>query len=333
MRQGHGCTTRKHFCWIMLPTRSSIIAFASLAVLLILRHTLQAGNADFSTQDTKLNVNLQECRPETWQSEAPDVITQEWMVQRKERLRKIGFPWDLAPKGNKTLYVLFMGLEGSGHHKVQAEINSLNLSNVKVNAFTPIIHGWGSNGTNKPTFTSADEMEAAIRTLPWFKNPSIRVVMDGQNSCPSGGPRIIQKCPDPLMFLEMERRGLLELKIIYLARSFTESIISALHRRHTRDLDLQLRVEDISASYLWTQLQTLSCDKTVIHPFSATLSQSGIFSFISSPANRPSHPYNLDKMIVCQNRSITGDECFQYVKQRIVGFAKVHRVKWPWLPV
>ena len=95
------------------------------------------------------------------------------------------------------------------------------------------------------SLTTVDDLESTILNQTWFTPNQMGVYIDGQNSCPAGkgGPlRLPQRVPDPWLWMAMEDREI-DVRFVFLSRSFDACVFSALRRGHTRDVEMQLRVE------------------------------------------------------------------------------------------
>jgi hypothetical protein len=242
---------------------------------------------------------------------------------------------------SRPLYILLLGLEGSGHHMTHQALHNFTDS---TQIYTPGLYNW-DNKTAPYTFTEAEDLERALLEQNWFEPNTPSIYLDGQNSCPSGGAGLVRspyRCPDPFLWLQLEAQGLLDVKFIFLGRDFGDCVFSALRRKFTTSAGMQLRLEEFSASYLTSALHALPCSHTYLLPYTNAFSHSrSLMDFLemNGTANfkefeARTTPPSLGrkwKSICPWGRD--EEECTVEVREEIEEFERVHRGQWDWLNI
>jgi len=239
---------------------------------------------------------------------------------------------------SRPLYIVLLGLEGSGHHMTHEALESFADSAL---IYTPDIYNW-DNLTAPYTFTTAAELERRLLEQDWFNPNTPSVVLDGQNSCPGGSNGEIRspyRCPDPFLWLELENQGLLDIRFVFLSRPFGDCVLSALRRNFTKSVDMQLRLEEFSASYLTSALHALPCSHTYILPYASAadhatslmgfLELEGRANFNAVIKTASGASWNAWNLLCPWAR--TEQECIEEVVERVRNFERGHGVQWDWL--
>ncbi|KAL4515846.1 hypothetical protein Ndes2526A_g00550 [Nannochloris sp. 'desiccata'] len=259
----------------------------------------------------------------------------QWLKRCTDELLTDGWqPRNLS----RPLYILLLGLEGSGHHMTHQALDDYTNSTQR---YTPEVYNW-DNETAPYTFTTASELKASLLKQDWFHPNTRSVVLDGQNSCPSGSNGVIRspyRCPDPFLWLELENQGLLDIRFVFLSRPFGDSVFSALRRKFTQSVDMQLRLEEFSASYLTSALHALPCSHTYILPYATAKDHSrslmkflelkgrANFRELSKTSGSPLGEAWVD---LCPFAD-TEQECTEQVLEKINNFERSHGLQWDWL--
>lgn len=258
-----------------------------------------------------------------------------WLTRCTDELLTEGWhPRNLS----RPLYILLLGLEGSGHHMTHQALDNYTDSTQRYN---PEIYNW-DNESAPYTFTTSAELKRRLLEQDWFTPNTPSVVLDGQNSCPSGSNGDIRspyRCPDPFLWLELESQGLLDIKFVFLSRPFKDSVFSALRRNFTKSVDMQLRLEEFSASYLTSALHALPCSHTYILPFSNAIDHSSsLMDFLQLEGRAHFNKRSTSHGSVLGNAwenlcpvACTEQECTEEVLEKINTFERTHGAQWDWL--
>eukprot|EP00963_Diacronema_lutheri_P000216 scaffold12_cov368-Pavlova_lutheri.AAC.5 len=125
---------------------------------------------------------------------------------------------------DKCMYVLFVGLEGSGHHLLRQRLQQLMIEPIR---YDPLLHLQFSMGNNLTSFSFHNLLQHC-NTISKKKPPGFVRVFDTQNSFPMGQFSAVRR-PD-LAHILTKVSHMVSLRVIVLIRDPIECLLSSSRR-------------------------------------------------------------------------------------------------------
>lgn len=148
------------------------------------------------------------------------------------------------------------------------------------------------------------------------------VFFDSQHSCPFGRARSVWDCPDIQNLVLLDRRGLIDLRVLVLTRPLVSCFLSSARRFHDNgtSANRELHLWDMMLQHMQVSISGLPCQKVMFVPFHYVLKKPPeladmLAEFIGKPSQAAQIADNIQNNItlpeswLLNNFSTTNQEC------------------------